>query len=119
ALYVASALPVIVLVRERFVRPTLTHSLVGAMRRDFAMVMRERSLLFPMVAALLALCGSNVATPVLSLLVGDIEGKEHQEALAGVAFFVMGLTSALAAGMMGRLISRFGYRRLISVTAPV
>jgi DHA1 family multidrug resistance protein-like MFS transporter len=117
-LYIASALPVVLLVRERFIRPTVVRGLAEAVRADVAATWRERPIRFPILAALLALCGANVAMPVISLLVGDITGAEHTEALAGVAFFAMGLASAVAALLVGRIVGRFGYRRLLSVTAP-
>ncbi len=118
-LYMLSAIPVIVLVRERFVRPPITRSLGSAVRSDFAQVLRERPLLFPIMANVLALLGANVATPVLSLLIADIAGDRHAEALAGVAFFAMGLASAVAAVFVGRLVARAGYRRLIGLSAPI
>lgn len=117
-LYVASALPVVVLVRERFTRPAVVRGLVEAVRADVAATWREREIRFPILAALLAMCGANVSTPVISLLVGDLAGAEHTEALAGLAFFVMGLASAVAALLVGRVVDRFGHRRLLSVTAP-
>jgi len=117
-LYLASALPVVVLVRERFTRPEVTRGLVEAVCQDVAATWRERQIRFPILAALLALCGANVSTPVISLLVGDLTGAEHTEALAGLAFFAMGLASAVAALLVGRVVDRLGHRRLLSVTAP-
>lgn len=118
-LYIASALPVLLLVRERFVRPAVVRGLTEAMRADVAATWRERQIRFPILAALLALCGANLAIPVISLLVADITSAEHTEALAGVAFFAMGLASAAAALLVGRLVNRFGYRGLLRVTAPL
>lgn len=118
-LYVASALPVIVLVRERFVRPVVTRGLARAITTDMADVVRTRAIALPILASLLALSGSNVATTVIALLVRDMVGAGHAETLAGLAFFILGLASALAAVSVGRLIARFGYRSLVSFTAPV
>lgn len=119
ALYVAATLPAAVLVRERFVRPTETRPLVASVTSDFGAVMGARHLAIPIVASVLGLCSANVAIPVISLLVRDMVGDSRAEGLAGVVFGVQGLASALSAVAVGRLTSRFGYRRLLSVTAPL
>lgn len=118
ALYIASAGPVIWLVREQFVRPAVTRGLAGSMRADFREVMGSRPIVLPIAAAVLALCGANVAIPIVPLLVREMVGAERAGGAAGVAFFAQGLASAVAAIGMGRLVSRFGYRSLLLGTAP-
>ncbi|MFN8559933.1 MAG: MFS transporter, partial [Dehalococcoidia bacterium] len=119
AVYVASALPVVWLVRERFTPPAAPRGLVAGMRADFRDVLRDESIALPMVAALFALLGANVVSPIIALLVRELVGAARAEALSGVAFGVQGLTSAVAALSVGRLVARWGYRRLLRVTGPV
>jgi DHA1 family multidrug resistance protein-like MFS transporter len=118
ALYIASALPVILLVRERFVPPPSSRPLVSSIRADFAFVLREKGIRWPIIASLFALIGANIATTVLSLLVKDMVGEADAEALAGIAFFALGLSSAVAALTIGRLVARFGYSGLLRTTVP-
>ena len=118
ALYVASALPVVFLVRERFVPPPASRSLARGMREDFGQVLSSGPIALPILASLLALCGANVAMPILPLLIGDMAGAHRAEGLSGIAFGVQGLASAVAALLVGRLVARLGYRGLLTATAP-
>jgi DHA1 family multidrug resistance protein-like MFS transporter len=119
ALYVASAVPVVLLVRERFVPPPRSRGLVAGVAADFGEVVRNRAIAPPILAALLALCAANVATPVVPLLVGEMVGPDRAEGLAGIAFGVQGLAGAVAALSVGRLTARFGHRGLLRLTAPL
>ncbi|MBI2760564.1 MAG: MFS transporter [Chloroflexi bacterium] len=118
ALYIASAAPVMLLVRERFTPPVVQRGLVRGIRADFGYVMRRPAFVYPIAASLLALCAANVATTVFSLLIEEMAAGKRAETLAGLAFFVMGLASAVTAFSIGRLVRRFGHRRLLEVTAP-
>lgn len=117
-LYVASAVPVLLLVRERFVPPAVTRSIARAVTSDVGEVMSNRPIALPIIASLFALCAANVATPIIPLLVRDMVGEDRARALAGVPFGAQGLASAVAALSIGRLVARWGYRGLLSISAP-
>ena len=118
ALYILAALPAYLLIRETFTRPAQTRSLLRAVTGDFRGVLRNRAIALPMAAALLALIGSNLVFPITPLIVGDLVGEASVKRMTGVAFGAQGLASALAAVVLGRLVTRFGQRRLLAVTAP-
>lgn len=117
-LYVAAALPVLVLVREKFTPPPSPRSLVGGLCEDCGEALRNRAIALPILATFLALCGANVVLPVVPLIVRDMVGPGRAEGMSGIAFGVQGLASALAALSVGRLQVRLGYRGLLSATAP-
>jgi DHA1 family multidrug resistance protein-like MFS transporter len=118
-LYVASAVPVLLLVRERFVPPKETRSLARGVTDDFREVMGNRPIAYPIMTALLALCAANISSPILALLVADMVGTERAERLAGVAFGVQGLAAAVSALLVGRTVARLGYRGLLTATVPL
>lgn len=117
-LYLASALPVIWFVRERFTKPRVTRGLVSGVTADFGEVMSNRPIAYPIIAALLGLCAANVSVPIIALLVREMVGASRAEAMSGIAFGAQGLAAAVSALFVGRITVRIGYRGLLTVSVP-
>ena len=117
-LYLASAIPPWLLVKERFVPQPQSRPLLAAVSSDLISVLRDPPIAWPILAQLIAQIGANVAMTVMSLLIRDLVGAGAAERAAGVAYFGQGLTSAVSAMFIGRLVGRIGHRGLLRITAP-
>jgi DHA1 family multidrug resistance protein-like MFS transporter len=115
-LYIAAAVPVVLLVREQFVPPPATRGFVQGITGDFGHVMRSAPILLPILVGLLALTGQNIIYPIVPLVVRDMVGAGRAEVLSGVAFAVQGLASAASAVLVGRFLTLLGIRSLLKVT---
>lgn len=58
-------------------------------------------------------CGSSALSPILSLFVHELSAGINAAGVAGIIMAGTGVTSALAAVIVGRLGDRWGYRRLL------
>jgi DHA1 family multidrug resistance protein-like MFS transporter len=118
-LYVASALPVYLVVREQFTRPQAQTPLVSGMAANFRMVFSRRDLVLPIFAALLAYAAYNVLTPVLPLQIAHLVGGNDPERAAGLAFGAQGGAGTVAALTVGSITRRLGYRPLLIGVPPM
>jgi len=113
ALYLLSALPVLLLVRERFTPPVAQAALVPALRGNFRMVFQRSDLVLPMMGAFLAYAGISVMQPVLPLHVSQLVGGVNVERATGLATGMQGAAATVAAFMVGRVTRRIGFTPLL------
>jgi MFS transporter, DHA1 family, multidrug resistance protein len=118
ALYVASAVPVLYLVKERFSPPAEQAPLLPSLTGNFRTVFRRGDLLLPIFAAFLAYSATSAILPVLPLHINDLIGGSPERA-TGLAVGLQGLAGTVAALSVGRVTTRFGYGRVLVWTPPV
>lgn len=118
-LYVASAVPVLFLVRERFTPPAEQAPLVTSLTANFRTVFRRSDLLLPIFAAFLAYSATSAILPVLPLYIDGLIGDGSAERATGLAVGMQGLAGTIAALSVGRVTTRFGYARVLTWTPPV
>lgn len=102
--------------RERFVRPAA----VPAKERG----QREGMLAIPGLVTLLCLFAllnfsGSFAGPIMPLFVEQLAGAERAGTATGLILAVSGLTSAIAAVVVGRLSDRHGHRRTLLVSTAL
>jgi MFS transporter, DHA1 family, multidrug resistance protein len=117
-LYVASALPVFWLVRERFVPPETPPPLLRGMVANFRDFFRRGDLVLPMLGAFLAYTSVSVLQPVLPLYIAGLVSGEPERA-TGLAVGLQGLAGTVSAVLLGRVTRRFGYRPLLLGGPPL
>ncbi len=118
-LYVASAVPVLLLVRERFTPPVEQAPLVTSLTANFRTVFRRSDLLLPIFAAFLAYSATSAILPVMPLYIDGLIGDGSAERATGLAVGMQGLAGTIAALSVGRITTRFGYARVLTWTPPV
>lgn len=119
ALYVASAVPVFYLVKERFQPPTEQAPILASLTGNFRTVFRSSDLLLPIFAAFLAYSATSAILPVLPLHIDDLIAGGSVERATGLAVGLQGLAGTAAALSVGRVTARFGYARVLIWTPPV
>lgn len=119
ALYVASALPVLILVRERFTPPERPTPLLPGMAANFRFVFARGEIVQPMLAAFLAYAGVSMMQPVLPLHIRDLIGEGGVERATGVAVGLQGLASTVTALLIGRVTRRLGFAPLLYAGPPL
>ncbi|MBI2755821.1 MAG: MFS transporter [Chloroflexi bacterium] len=118
-LYIASALPVLLLVRETFTPPERVTPLLPGMAANFRFVFARGEIVQPMVAAFLAYAGVSMMQPVLPLHIRDLIGEGSVERATGVAVGLQGLASTVTALLIGRVTRRIGFAPLLYVGPPL
>jgi DHA1 family multidrug resistance protein-like MFS transporter len=118
-LYVVSAIPAIILVRERFTAPVEQAPLVSSLTANFRMVFGRKDLLLPIFAAFLAYSAASAMLPVLPLYIAGLIGGASPERATGLAAGLQGLAGTVAALSVGQVIRRFGYARVFTSGPPV
>jgi len=114
ALYVLSAIPAMILIRERFTPPTERAPFLPSMARNYRMVFRRRDLLIPVFAAFLSYSAISCLQPVLPLYIAGLVGTENAERATGLAAGLQGLAGTVAAFGVGRVTARFGFRPVLT-----
>lgn len=113
AFYIVSFLLVLLLVEERFERPTAEQR--GTMLGNLRLVVDRRPLLVLIGFVFFLNAGPSFIRPLIPLLVDSFDVKANVETLSGVAFAAMALTSAFAALSSSRLSARTGYRNALAL----
>jgi DHA1 family multidrug resistance protein-like MFS transporter len=112
-LYIASALPVVWLVKERFTPPPQHTPLLRGMAANFRMVFARAELVLPILGAFLAYGGVSVIQPALPLHIAALVHDNHAARAAGLAAGLQGIAATVAALTAGSLVRRLGYRPLL------
>jgi DHA1 family multidrug resistance protein-like MFS transporter len=118
-LYVVSAVPVILLVRERFTPPEEDKPLVTSLTGNFRMVFGRRDLLVPIFAAFLAYSGVSALQPVLPLHISNLADGSHVARATGIAAGLQGAAGTIAAFSVGRVTRRLGYGPVLVWSPPL
>lgn len=112
-LYAGAGLFALRMVRECFTRPRARGSIVRAVGDDVAVALRIPSLRSAILVLILAVGGAESLFPIIPVYMQRIAHPASDATAAGIAFGAGGVASAVAALLVGRLLKRTGYRRLM------
>ncbi len=113
AFYLLAFLLVFTVVQEDFKRPAPEEH--AGLIKNIRIVFSRRALAILIALVFFLNAGPAFVRPVIPLLVDSFETTTSAEALSGVAFAAMAITSAMAALSAGRLADRFGRRNSLAL----
>ncbi len=113
AFYLLAFLLVFFAVEEHFERPTAEER--GSLIRNIRLVLGIRPLAILIGVVFFLNAGPAFVRPIIPLLVASFDTAASAEALSGVAFAAMAITSAVAALSAGRIADRFGRRNALAL----
>jgi len=115
----AAGVLTLLVLREEFTPPPSDQASggLGGLLKDIRTRGRDRQLLTMMAVLFSVHYGVNVVIPMLPLFVQTLGGEGSTATITGLIFTVAGVVGALSSLGLGRVGDRFGYRRLLIVTA--
>ena len=113
AFYLIAFLLVLVVVDERFERPTAEER--GTFVGNLRVVLDRRPLLLLIGVVFFLNAGPSFARPIIPIVVESFESAGSPETLSGLAFAALALTSAFAALASSRVSGRLGYRNTLAL----
>lgn len=119
AMLATGAAIVLTLVREQFTRPARGGGVDDAGSRVHLSTLLLGSAMLAMIGIMLALrTATSAIQPIMPLYVEHVAHSASPLAtLSGITLGIAGLTSAVAAVMLGRMADRIGQRRILVVSA--
>jgi MFS transporter, DHA1 family, multidrug resistance protein len=114
AFLLVAGLIVVAFVRERFVRPTKEQQGPGIIAGSRALLASQAFAVLVGVVFMIQLAGV-IVSPVLTLFIADLSGRENAATSAGLVLAATGVVSAGSAVFFGRLSDRVGHLPILLV----
>jgi DHA1 family multidrug resistance protein-like MFS transporter len=113
AFYLVAFLLVLLVVEERFQRPTAEER--GSFLGNLRLVLDRRPLVVLIGIVFFLNAGPAFVRPIIPLLVASFDRATSAATLSGFAFAALALTSAIAALSSSRISARVGYRNALAL----
>jgi MFS transporter, DHA1 family, multidrug resistance protein len=104
---------VLFFVTENFKRPEPKQETVSGAQTSTWTILLGSSMVAMLLVLLISRTGQSAIQPLAPLFVGQLTIDGSPAALSGVAFGVMGITSAISSVFLGRLADRIGQRSIL------